>query len=99
MTEASTQRWRTLVLFYPVLDARYGSGSGRRRARRVMTREERAAVAPVVEGLPTTVAAWSDGYAALDPFDIVEVRRPVGSLSSNGGGRWWLGPREVRPEL
>jgi hypothetical protein len=99
MTDAPTQRWRTLVLFYPVLDARYGSGSGRRRARRVMTREERGAVAPVVEGLPTTVGDWSDGHATLEPFDIVEVRRPVGSLSSIGGGRWWLGPREVRPEL
>jgi hypothetical protein len=94
-----TQRWRTLVLLYPVLDARYGSGLQRGRARRVMTRDERAAVMDVVERLPSTVEAWSDGLATLEPFDVVEVRRSIRSLSSSGGGRWWVGPREVRPEL
>ena len=94
-----TQRWRTIVLVYPVLDARYGSGLQRGRARRVMTRDERAAVMDVVERLPATVAAWSDGLASLEPFDVVEVRRSIRSLSSSGGGRWWVGPREVRPEL
>ncbi len=94
-----TQRWRTLVLVYPVLDARWGSGLQRTRTQRVMTRDERAAVMGVVESLPATVSAWSDGLATLEPLDIVEVRRPVRSLSSSGGGRWWVGPREVRPEL
>ena len=94
-----TQPWRTLVLLYPVLDARYGSGLQRASARRVMTRDERAAVMDVVERLPATVRAWSDGLATLEPFDVVEVRRSVRSLSSSGGGRWWVGPREVRPEL
>jgi hypothetical protein len=94
-----TQVWRTLVLVYPVLDARYGSGLGRQRARAVMTRDERAAVEAVVETLPATVEAWSEGAARLDPLDVIEVRRPVSSLSSNGGGRWWVGPREVKPEL
>ena len=43
MTDAPTpQRFRTLVLLYPVIDARWGSGLLRKRARRVMTREERA---------------------------------------------------------
>lgn len=93
------QVFRTLVLLYPVLDARYGSGLARGRARRVMTREERAAVSSVVEGLPSTVTDWSAGLAALEPFDVVELRRPVLSLSSSGGGRWWVGPREVRTEL
>ena len=94
-----TQAWRTLVLLYPVLDARYGSGLGRGHARRVMTRDERTAVTDVVERLPATVDAWSDGLASLAPLDIVEVRRPIRALSSSGGGRWWVGPREVRPEL
>jgi hypothetical protein len=84
---------------YPVLDARFGSGDGKRRARRVMTREERTAIEGVLETLPATVEAWSDGAATLDPFDLVVVRRPIGSLSSSGGGRWWVGPREVRAEL
>jgi hypothetical protein len=92
-------RWRTLVLFYAVLDARYGSGLSRKRARRVASREERAAVTALIETLPATVASWSDGLAMLEPFDIIEPRRPVLSLSSSGGGRWWVGPREIRPEL
>jgi hypothetical protein len=94
-----TQSWRTLVLLYPVLDARYGSGLQRSRARRVMPRDERAAVMDVIERLPATVTTWSDGLAALEPLDVVEVRRSIRSLSSSGGGRWWVGPREVRPEL
>ena len=76
-----TQRWRTIALFYPVLDARYGSGLHRGRARRVMTRDERAAIMSLVERLPATVEAWSDGLATLDPLDIVEVRRSIRSLS------------------
>jgi len=96
---SSVQRWRTLVLVYPVLDARYGSGLPRKRARRVMAREEREVVLGVVERLPSTVLDWSAGLATLEPLDIIEVRRPVTSLSSSGGGRWWVGPREVRPEL
>ena len=94
-----TLAWRTLVLVYPVLDARYGSGLGRKRARAVMARDERAAVEAVVDTLPATVEAWSEGAATLEPFDRIEVRRPLSSLSSSGGGRWWVGPREVRPEL
>ena len=96
---ADPQRWRTLVLVYPVLDARYGSGLSRKRARRVMSREERAAVTAVVETLPSTVLDWSDGLATLEPLDVIEPRRPLMSLSSSGGGRWWVGPREIRQEL
>jgi hypothetical protein len=94
-----TQRWRTLVLLYPVLDARYGSGLGRKRAQRVMGREERGVIERVIEGLPAIVADWSDGLATLDPVDVIEVRRKVKSLSASGGGKWWVGPRECREEL
>ena len=94
-----TQTWRTLVLLYAVLDARYGSGLKRPRARRVMAREERAAIEAVLERVPGAVRSWSDGRAALEPVDLIEVRRPLKSLSSSGGGRWWVGPREVRPDL
>jgi hypothetical protein len=64
-----------------------------------MAREEREAVHRVLEVLPSTVVDWSAGLAALEPFDIIEVRRPITKLSSSGQGRWWVGPREVRPEL
>jgi hypothetical protein len=96
---ALPQPWRTLVLLYPVLSAKYGSGLSRRRAQRVMAREERAVVSAVIERLPSVIEAWSDGLATLDPVDVIEPRRPLHSLSSSGGGRWWIGPREVRPEL
>ena len=94
-----TDRWRTLALIYPVLDAKVGSGLARKRARRVMGREEREAIEGVLETLPATILDWSDGAATLEPLDIVVVRRPIGSLSSSGAGRWWVGPREVRSEL
>lgn len=94
-----TQRWRTLVLMYPVMNARVGSGLAKRRAQRVMSRDERAAVSAVIERLPATILGWSEGAATLDPFDVVEVRRPIGSMSSVGDDRWWVGPREVRAEL
>jgi hypothetical protein len=93
------QVFRTLALLYLVTNARYGSGLGRKRLQRVMTRPEREAVTAVLERLPTTVSAWSDGLATLDPLDVVEVRRPLGSLSSSGRGRWWAGPRDCREEL
>ena len=91
--------WRTLVLIYPVLDARIGSGLARRRARRVVARDEREAIHAILERLPDTVMDWTSGLATLEPFDIIEIRRPMGSMSSTGGGRWWVGPREVRPAL
>lgn len=93
------QAFRALALLYLVTNARYGSGLGRRRLQRVMTRPEREAVIAVLERLPATIAAWSDGLATLDPLDVVEVRRPLSSLSSSGEGRWWAGPRDCREEL
>jgi hypothetical protein len=94
-----TQVWRTIVFLYPILDAKYGSGLGRKRAQRVMGREERAVIEGVIERLPATILDWSDGAATLAPVDVIEVRRRVTSLSSSGGGRWWVGPRECREEL
>ena len=64
-----------------------------------MGRDERAAVEAVLERLPATVLDWSDGLATMTPLDVIEVRRPIRSLSSSGGGRWWVAPRECREEL
>jgi hypothetical protein len=101
VTEAKQppQIFPTLALLYLVTNARYGSGIKRRRVQRVVTRPEREAVTAVLESLPATVAGWSDGLATLEPLDIIEVRRPLGTLSSSGGGRWWAGPRDCRAEL
>lgn len=96
---STTQVFRGLALLYLVTNATFGSRLGRRRLQRVMTRPEREAVTAVLERLPATIHAWSDGLATLDPLDIVEIRRPLASLSSSGGGRWWAGPRDCREEL
>jgi hypothetical protein len=93
------QVFRGLALLYLVTNARYGSGPGRRRLQRVMTRPEREAVTAVLERLPAVVRDWSDGLAILDPLDVIEVRRPLATLSSSGEGRWWAGPRDCRDEL
>ena len=87
------------MFLYPILDARYGSGLGRKRAQRVMGREERGVIEAVIERLPATILDWSEGSATLAPVDVIEVRRRVTSLSSSGAGRWWVGPRECREEL
>jgi len=94
-----TTTWRTLALLYPVMDAKYGSGLGRGHARRVMGRDERAAIERILETLPAIVESWSDGLATMAPLDVIEVRRSIRSLSSSGGGRWWVAPRECRDEL
>lgn len=96
---ADPQRFSVLALLYLVTNARIGSGSNRRRIQRVMARPEREAITAVLERLPATVAAWSDGLAALEPMHIVEVRRPLSSLSASGEGKWWAGPRDCREEL
>jgi hypothetical protein len=93
------QVFRGLALLYLVSNASYGSGLGRRRLQRVMTRPEREAVSRILEGLPATIRDWSDSLVTLEPLDIVEVRRMLGSLSSSGNGRWWAGPRDCRDEL
>jgi hypothetical protein len=93
------QRFSVLALLYLVTNARIGSGANRRRVQRVMTRPEREAITAILERLPDTVAAWSDGLAALEPMHLVEVRRPLLTLSSVGDGKWWAGPRDTREEL
>ncbi len=98
MTDGA-QRFSVLALLYLVTNARIGSGDKRRRVQRVMTRPEREAITAVVERLPATVGAWSDGRAMLEPLHLVEVRRQLNSLSSSGEGRWWAGPRDCREEL
>lgn len=96
---STPQVFSALALIYPVTNARIGSGLGRRRVQRVMVRPEREAVTAILERLPATIEAWSAGLATMRPMHIVEVRRPLSTLSSSGGGRWWAGPRDCREEL
>jgi hypothetical protein len=99
MAEARPQVWRTLALIYLASNAKYGSGLLRRRSQRVMTRDERDVIHTILGRVPAAVSEWSHGNAAMDPFDIIEVRRPLRTLSSSGGGRWWAGPRDCRDDV
>jgi hypothetical protein len=96
---SAPQTFSVLALLYLVTNARIGSGERRRRIQRVMARPEREAVTEILERLPATIAAWSDGLAAMEPMHVVEVRRQLTTLSSSGEGRWWAGPRDCREEL
>ena len=94
-----TQVWRALALIYPAANARWGARVLGRRCQRVMTRPERDAIHDVLDRVPAAVAEWSEGNAAIDPLDIVVVRRPLTTLSHAGSGHWWAGPRDCRQEL
>ena len=97
---STPQVFRTLALLYLVTNAKYGSGLGRKRVQRVMTRPEREAVTAVLERLPATTG---DGVTrAGAPFASRRYRRgpaAAGQRLSSGGGRWWAGPRDCREEL
>ena len=100
MTNATTpQVFRALALIYPAANARWGKRVLGRRSARVMTRPERNAIHDVLGRVPAAIREWSEGNAAMAPLDIVEVRRPLASLSHVGGGRWWAAPRDCRQEL
>jgi hypothetical protein len=64
-----------------------------------MLPDELATTLGVLERVPAAVRAWSEGLAALEPFRVEVVDRPISSLSDGGGGRAWVGPGDCRPEL
>ena len=99
MNDQPPQVWRTLALVYLATNAKWGPRLLGRRCQRVMTRPEREVIHGILERVPAAVATWSHGNAAMEPLDIVEVRRPLGSLSHSGGGLWWAGPRDCRADI
>jgi len=64
-----------------------------------MRADELEATLDVLRRVPAAVAAWSDGLAALEPFETAVIDRPLDSLSDAGGGRAWIAPGDCRPEL
>ena len=96
----ATQVFRGLALLYLVTNARYGSGSGSAApAAGDDSSRARGRDCASWSACRRRSDAWSDGLVTLEPLDIVEVRRPLASLSSSGEGRWWAGPRDCREEL
>lgn len=92
--------WRTLALIYRTADAGWSiPGGAEGRSARAMSADEYLVTRDVLTGVPTAVAAWSDGNAALDPFDIVDAAVPFRRLSDSGNGRLWVAPDDCREEL
>jgi hypothetical protein len=90
-----TTRFRTLALVVPVLRARTGFLG---RAQRVMSTAEAEAHAAILRAVPDTVATWSEGNAALEPFDLhVAGDAVIDRLDRHGSG-WWPSP-ESQAEL
>ena len=58
--------------------------------------DEVAATTDVLGRVPDAVARWSEGNAALDPFDVEILDAPIRSLSETSPGRFWVGPGDVR---
>jgi hypothetical protein len=96
---ATPQVWRTLALVYLATNAKWGTGPLKKRCQRVMSRPEREAIVGILERVPAAVALWSHGNAAMAPFDIVEVRRPLRTFTHVGGGRWWAAPKDCRDDV
>lgn len=94
-----TATWSALALIVPLVEASWRDGRTTRSMRRRMSAEEVDAVVQVLSALPAAIETWSDGNAALRPLRIRSVEEPVRSLSPSGGGRWWVGPDDVRSAL
>lgn len=91
---------RTVAIVYTQTDARLPVKlQHRSRVGRDMEPREHAATLDVLARVPEAVRSWSEGLVELDPFDVVEARRPLGSLSDVGGFRWWPAPQDCRREL
>ena len=91
--------WRTVAIVYRSTEARLRMGIRGRRVARAMEDDEYASTLAVLARVPGAVQDWSDGLAALDPFEVRLAQRPLRSLSDAGGFRWWPAPRDCGREL
>jgi hypothetical protein len=91
--------WRTIVFVYTALDVTWRDGLRRRTSTHRMSTAELTALRTVLDAVPAAVATWSEGNAVLEPFSVDVIDRPMTTLSSSGGGRWWVAPDDCREEL
>ena len=85
--------FRAIAFVATELDAR--PGRTLRRAHRTMSEAELAEIVRVLRSVPESVAAWSDGTAGFDAFEIRVIDEPVRHLSATGPDRFWVGPRDI----
>src|SRR4029078_7361465 len=85
--------FRAIAFVAPGLDAR--TGRTLRRAHRTMSEPELAEILRVLRLMPESVAAWSEGTAGFDAFEIRVLEEAVRRLSPNGPDRFWVGPRDI----
>jgi hypothetical protein len=84
-----TAQFRTLALVVPMLRARTGLFG---RAERVMSAEEVAAHVAILRTMPSAVAAWSEGNAVLDPFEVRVLDDVVMDRLDRYSTGWWPSP-------
>jgi len=60
-----------------------------------MSSPEIAAIRHLLGKIPAAVAAWSEGNARLEPFDVRILETPLARLSDAGGGRYWPAPGDA----
>lgn len=89
--------WKTLLLVYRELEVRLG----RRRDERFHQIASPGEIADALEsfhGFPQLVEELTAGAARIDP-SIVEVERPLSSLTRRSRKEWWPSPDDTRREL
>ncbi len=91
--------WRALLLVYRGIDADYTDSTGAPRHLTTTLPEEEVLTAIYdFEQLPSTANDYSDGEAWVE-YDVVQVDRPLTSVTICGTNLYWPSPSDVRPEL
>lgn len=90
--------WRVLVLVYRHTDCVVPLGGSSVHVRRSMSSDEYETNRRWIERMRVSVREWSEGNASLDPFDVVDVERPIRHLTPTGEALW-VAPDDCRAEI
>lgn len=89
------KNWRTLLLVYRGLDVKLGRGQP---FHHIATEQEIADAVDSFYGFPELVEELTSGEARVDDR-ILEIERPLSSLTRRGRNDWWPSPDDTRGEL
>ncbi len=89
--------WKTLLLVYRELDVKLGRARAAR-FRHIATNEEIADALHSFRGFPHLVEHLTSGAASV-VSEIVEIERPLCSLTRREQNEWWPSPDDTRLEL
>ena len=95
----ATKAWKALLLAYPRMDVRVGSGGfGRKRFVHELPDGELQDALHSFRAFPALAEELSDGEATV-VAEIVVVEEPLRSVTSTGGQQFWPSPDDTRKEL